>query len=97
MVDEVDTSAAKPLQWLLHTDAPITRQGSSFATAGSPSLRIAVETPVSAATTGETTLMAPGQPGSITKGAQEVRGYELKLETLPAGRARLRVRLTIVR
>jgi hypothetical protein len=40
-------------------------------------------------------VAAPGQPGSITEGPVERRGYELRLESPPAPEHRFQVVLTI--
>jgi hypothetical protein len=94
VVDEVTTSSPRSVQWFLHTDVPIERREQGFA-AGP----LAIE-PASAgmrATIEPTILTAPGQPGSITKGAQAQRGYQLVLETAPAMETRIEVRLRVRR
>jgi hypothetical protein len=94
VVDEVTTSSPRSVQWFLHTDVPIERREQGFA-AGPRAIE-----PASAgmrATIEPTILTAPGQPGSIAKGAQAQRGYQLVLETAPAMEARIEVCLRVRR
>ena len=60
-------------------------------------MRVAVKEPAGLrGTVGPTSVAAPGQPGSITKGAAEQRGSELRLESPKAGSHRFHVVLAVL-
>ncbi len=99
--DEVATTKPQPIQFHLQSDLPLARDGAAGmlgrAAAGGPGLRVVVEEPASATvTTAPTLLMAPGQPGSITSGRVDERGYHLKVETAPATSVTMKARMTVV-
>lgn len=85
-------------QWYLHSDTPVTASGAAFRLGGAagPALFATVEAPADATTvTAPTVLTAPGQPGSITTGRQDQRGYHLKIESGPGTTAMFDVRLVV--
>jgi len=93
--DVVMLSTAKPVEWYFHSDRPITGSGDGYMLGGNPGLRLTVETGVVEATIGPTILMAPGQPGSITKGVEESRGFHVKLQSKPVTNIQLKTVLTL--
>lgn len=85
--DHVATAAPVPVQWYLHSDTPIeaTRSGYLLGAPGGTRLRVSMGSPDGReAVIAPTILMAPGQPGAITKGRQDQRGHHLRFER-PAG------------
>jgi heparinase II/III-like protein/uncharacterized protein DUF4962 len=93
--DDVELREARSVQWFLHSDAAIEREADGFVISGRPPLRIDLDTPVARTAVEPTTLTAPGEPGAITQGREDRRGTHLVLETAPADRAHIKVRLTI--
>ena len=84
MKDEVRLAREGAVQRYLHTDTPLQANGGDWiaTAAGRPAMRVAVKDPVGVRGVVEPTAVAtPGQPGSITKGAVEQRGHELRLES----------------
>jgi hypothetical protein len=87
--DEIATSSPRRLAWYLHSDIGIEHAGDAYVLGGALRAR-AGGTRVSADVQ-PTILTAPGQPGSITKGEHERRGYHLRLESSPVSSARLQI------
>ncbi len=71
--------------------------GNTFVISGRRPLAIDLQTPVARSAIEPTVLTAPGEPGAITQGHQERRGTQLVLETAPADRAHINVRLRLSR
>jgi hypothetical protein len=97
--DVIETKDAKPVEWFLHADTPVETEGARYLFGVKPAqLAVGITAPAGAkVTTGATTLMAPGRPGSITSGPQQQRGYELKVETAPATVTKIEATLSVVR
>jgi hypothetical protein len=95
VADDIVTDGAKPIQWYLHSDAPIEKRGDRFAITTRRPLLIDILTPVARTTVQPTVLMAPGKPGSITSGSEDRRGHELVLETKPAATTAISVKLQL--
>ncbi len=97
--DVIETTTPQPVEWFLHTDTPVETAGSRYLLGVKPvQLAVDLKPPVGAkVTTGETTLMAPGRPGSITSGPQQQRGYQLKVETAPATVTKIDATLTVTK
>ena len=96
--DDIRLARPASVQWYLHGDQPFDGRGAGWWSGedGGPQLRVAVERPADApATAGITQLAAPGQPGSITKGAVEQRGFELRLDSPAALSHRFEVVLSV--
>jgi hypothetical protein len=86
--DRVETSDPRPLAWYLHADRPFAIDGASFRDAAGVALDGRAALPARARLrTGPTSLTAPGQPGSIERGRQDQRGFELVIEPSAAARA----------
>ncbi len=81
----------------LHADGAIEKSGNTFVISGRRPLAIDLQTPVARSAIEPTVLTAPGEPGAITQGHQERRGTQLVLETAPADRAHINVRLRLSR
>lgn len=94
--DDIVTTEAKAIQWYLHSDVPIEKRGGRFAITTPRPLLIDVLTPVARAAVQPTILMAPGKPGSITSGSEDHRGHELILETKPATKTAISVKLQLL-
>jgi hypothetical protein len=97
--DAVETTAPKAIEWFLHTDTPVETEGGRYLLGQKPvQLVVDIKGPAGARiTTGPTTLMAPGRPGSITSGPQQQRGYELKVETPPAVTTKIEATLLVAK
>jgi hypothetical protein len=95
--DAIETTGAKPVEWFLHADTPVETDGARYLLGVKPvQLVVDVKAPEGAkVTTGETILMAPGKPGSITSGPQQQRGYQLKVETPPAATTKIEATLAV--
>ena len=93
--DSIALSSAKPIQWYFQSDAPIGRDGTAFVLGGRPGVRLSHDATLVEATVAPTILMAPGQPGSITKGVEESRGFHVKLESKPVTTIRLKTVLSV--
>jgi hypothetical protein len=99
--DDIAMKKAQAVQFYLQSDTPLARDGEAWilgrAAAGGPGLRVVVTAPARAeTTTAPTSLMAPGQPGSITSGTVDERGYHLKVETAPAVAAKTAVEMKVI-
>jgi hypothetical protein len=96
--DTISTTTPKTIGWYLHADHAISEEAGRYALhAGSAALDVSIDRPAgSTVTLGQTLLMAPGKPGSITEGSQEARGYELKLQTPEARTAHVHATLRVV-
>lgn len=92
--DAVTLSVEKPIQWYFQSDAPIDRDGNTYVLGGERGLRLSIEAHDVSSSAAPTLLMAPGQPGSITKGATERRGFHVKVESKPVTAIRLKALLT---
>lgn len=95
--DEVATTTARPVEWAFHSGVPIRQEEGGFVLGGTPGLLLTIEGQAQKATIEPTLLMAPGKPGSITVGAQERRGFHVKVQAAPATSIRLRSVLSIQR
>jgi hypothetical protein len=97
--DTIETKAARTVEWFLHTDTPVETEGGRYLLGVKPvQLAVDVTAPAGAKiATGPTTLMAPGRPGSITSGPQQQRGFELKVETVPATATKIEATLTVTK
>ena len=95
--DSITLSSAKPIQWYFQSDAAIVRDGKAYVLGGRPGVRLAHDATLVEATVAPTVLMAPGQPGSITKGVEESRGFHVKLESKPVTTIRLKTVLALER
>jgi hypothetical protein len=95
--DSIQTSTPRTVEWFLHADAPFAADGSGFVLDAAPArLRARVDAPAgSKTTTGPTSLMAPGKPGSITDGKQEQRGYELRVDAPASSSVAIKAALTV--
>ncbi len=96
--DEVATTSPAAVQWYLHADQPIeqTADGFRLGGPGGTTLTVVPRGPAGlSATIAPTVLVAPGQPGSITKGREDQRGYHLKLERPAGTTAPFEVRLEV--
>jgi hypothetical protein len=95
--DSIETSAAKTIEWYLHTDEPVRSEGGRYQLGPSTVwLDTTIEAPKgSVIEPGETQIRAPGPPGSIEKGAVEQRGYELKIATPPAASTHVKVEMDV--
>jgi hypothetical protein len=95
--DAIQASSPRTVEWFLHADAPFAALGDEFVLDAAPvRLRVRVESPAgSKTTTGPTSLMAPGKPGSITDGKQEQRGYEIRVDVPASSSASIKARLTV--
>ena len=92
--DALTLSAEKPIQWYFQSDAPIDRDGPAYLLGGKRGLRLSIEAPGVSSSAAPTLLMAPGQPGSITKGTEERRVFHVKVESTPVTAIRLKALLT---
>ena len=92
--DAVTLSAEKPVQWYFQSDAPIDREGDSYVLGGKPGARLNLDAHEVSSSIAPTLLMAPGQPGSITKGTEERRGFHVKVESKPVTAIRLKALVT---
>lgn len=99
VTDAIAAGSPIRISWFLHSDVPIEREsGGALLGAPAPALRAVVEGPAgSELTVAPTKVMAPGQPGSITRGNVDERGYQLELRTAPASDIRIRALLRLVR
>jgi hypothetical protein len=97
VADHVMVSAPRVIEWSLHADSEIVQDGRAFLLGGENGLRVALEGLKVETQIQPTILMAPGQPGSITTGAQEKRGSHLRMASPPVTNARLEMRLHIVK
>lgn len=95
--DEVVTTTAQSVEWAFHSDVPIRQEEGGFVLGGTPGLLLTIEGERYEATIEPTLLMAPGKPGSITEGAQERRGFHVKVQAAPTTSIRLRSVLRIQR
>ena len=95
--DTIETKAPKTVEWFLHADAPITPANGGFLLgSATAALRVRLDTPAGSRTaTGPTFLTAPGQPGSITSGKQEQRGYEIRVDVPAASAVAIKASLTV--
>jgi hypothetical protein len=92
--DDVTLSAPKPVQWYFQSDHPIERDGGGYVLGAKNGLRLSVDASDVSISVAPTILMAPGQPGSITKGTEERRGFHVKIESKPVTAIRLKALLT---
>lgn len=97
VVDDIALSREGTVQWYLQSDAPAQQRDREWIVGGAgTALRMTVKEPAGVrVTAGPTLLMAPGQPGSITKGTQEQRGHHVQLESAMAVSHRFEVVLTV--
>ena len=95
--DNVAVATALPVQWYFHSDVDIERVGDAFVLGGARGLRLTTKGTAVRASVEPTILMAPGQPGSITKGTEERRGFHVKLESEPSRSVNLTTVLELMR
>src|SRR5436190_6134279 len=103
ITDEVETASPSRLTWLLHADRKIEKvKDNQFSiAAGSlklliqPSLDISPDMRLNALVE-PNKLTAPGPPGAVDKGEEQVRGEKLSLSARPTLKARMVQQLTIV-
>ena len=96
MTDDVAVSSPKVVEWFLHSDVPIGAEPDAFIL-GSNGPRVTIEGVKVQTEIQPTVLMAPGQPGSITKGERETRGYHLRIWSSPVTAAQLRTQLRLIK
>ena len=89
--DDIVTSAPRTISWFLHSDTEIKPDGDGFLLAGADGLRATVSGTRVTAAIAPTILTAPGQPGSITKGESERRGYHVQFTSTPVSSAQIRI------
>jgi Heparinase II/III-like protein/Domain of unknown function (DUF4962) len=97
--DVVETAASQTVEWFLHSDAPISKDGNRYRV-GEKTTGLDVVVASQAAivpTTGPTTVMAPGQPGSIEQGSTDQRGYQLLVRAPAATRTVIDATLLVVK
>jgi hypothetical protein len=95
--DRITVGGNKPVEWYLHADGPFDVDGMTFrARAGALEGRVTLPTGARLKT-GPTIVTAPGQPGSIERGQQDLRGFEVVIESAPAAAATFEVSLSIGR
>lgn len=99
VTDVIETRTPKTIEWFLHADDAIeTRDGRYLVGGGTSPLLATITGPQgSRITTEPTVLTAPGQPGAITTGPQEKRGYQLMLQTPPVTSATIQAVLEVGR
>ncbi len=97
VADEIALSREAAVQWYLQSDTAPRQSGQHWSLGGpGTSLRVVVKEPALVRiTAGPTLLMAPGQPGSITRGTEERRGHHLQLESSKAASHRFHVVMTV--
>lgn len=98
VLDRIETTKPSRVQWYLHADTPIAGHAPAFVVGapGGAALEVTLAPPAgSAVATAPTLLKAPGQPGSITSGREDQRGYELRVEGPPGHVTRLDARFRI--
>lgn len=97
--DSIATREPRTIEWYLHSDAAIEQVGDGYRVGGGPSpLAFRLTAPEgSRIATEPTVLTAPGQPGAITTGPQERRGYHLVLRTPASATTSISAVLTLVR
>jgi hypothetical protein len=96
--DVIEATSPKAVEWFLHTDTPVGTAGGWYLLGVKPvQLVVDVKAAGATVTTGETILMAPGKPGSITSGPQQQRGYQLKVGTAPATVTKIDATLTVAK
>jgi len=100
VADEIHATGGTPIQWYLQSDTPVVASGDGYLVGGAegtPALRVRVQAGDGARfARGATALTAPGQPGSITSGTKDQRGYHLEVETPAAPLTRIRAELRVV-
>ena len=97
IADEISLASPNAIEWFLHSDVPITGDSKNGYLLGGPDgLRATIEgRDIKSIDVQPTVLMAPGQPGSITKGEQERRGHHLRITSAPVAATRLRMLLRL--
>jgi hypothetical protein len=97
--DEIETHGSRTVEMYLHADQPVRGAGWQFQIGPTDVwLDTTVKAPAgSRAETAVTQLRAPGQPGSIEKGAVEERGFELKVSAPAATATRLTTEMRLTR
>lgn len=94
--DELKTARPATFQWFLQSDVPFTGEAARWQAADRDAvLTVSVDASAdTSAASAPTVLTAPGRPGAITEGTQDVRGYHLEVATKqPATALTLRVSL----
>ena len=98
----VETASPATFTLLLHADDKIEKRGPEFMIAAGGTKLLIDATIEDPKTLGQlqsrvepNNLTAPGPPGAVDKGAQQVRGQKLVLTTAPTTKARIVERLTI--
>jgi hypothetical protein len=98
VADTVTLDAAKSVEWHLQSDVPFAAEGQKHRI-GKPneaSLLVTFNAPPKVPmVTGPATVRAPGPPGSIEKGSEEMRGHVLSASSPPATTVRFDVILEV--
>ena len=96
--DVVETAAPQTVEWFLHSDTAISKNGNRYRIGdGNAGLDVEVTSQAAiVAATGPTTLMAPGQPGSIERGATDQRGFQVLVRAPAATRTVIDTTLLLV-
>jgi Heparinase II/III-like protein/Domain of unknown function (DUF4962) len=97
--DIIETAAPQTVEWFLHSDRPIAKQGNRYRLGGNDvSLDVVVTTPPTTdERVGPTFVTAPGDPGSIEQGRKDQRGYELVVRTPAATETRIDATLVVTK
>ena len=95
--DDVVVSSPQVVEWFLHSDVLIAQDNRAFVIGGDRGLRVTLDGLAVQTEIQPTALVAPGQPGSITKGQEERRGYHLRIRSSPLTAARLSMRLRLMK
>ncbi len=98
VADTVTLDAAKSVEWHLQSDVPFAAEGQThrIGKPGEASLLVTFNAPPKVpVVTGPATVRAPGPPGSIEKGSEEMRGHVLSASSPPATTVRFDVTLEV--
>jgi hypothetical protein len=97
--DVVETAAPQAVEWFLHSDTPISKDGNRYRIGDRKAgldVVVTSQAPIVPAT-GPTTVMAPGQPGSIEQGSTDQRGFQLLVRAPAATRTVIDATLLVVK
>ena len=97
--DTIETAAPSVIDWYFHSDTPVVVQGGRALLGGTPpalALTTCGPTEGCGIASGPTILMAPGSPGSITKGSEERRGFHVQVTSGPSSAFRVVSELRLV-
>src|SRR5215831_1327762 len=102
VTDDVETANPSILTWLLHADAKIEKAGDDRFGITANGVKLLIQNSVEASDLRlkdrieSNTLTAPGPPGAVDKGDQQVRGEKLVLSAGPTSKIRFVQHLTII-